>query len=559
MFRQLLILLSSASLISAAPDKANNDSLSTNSAKTKKKDPLNDPILNAPSSRSGKSAPGTLKPEKQETASKDNDTTTSSDSGSHFNQTGAEGFLANKDYNIESLTRKIFQNRSDLKEDSLAKAMADAYTTSPVIKEQIAALRASVEKTVQAKGEWRPTINGSLTSNLSKQRDKGDSTTQRSGSYAAASQKSESASVGVELRQNIFAGGQTINKVKEATSNYKAAKSDMTNTEQELLLNVATTYMSLMSKYAEIELLKRNEANLQETLKVTQDKFEVGEETRTSVAQAAAQLADGIAKRISTENQLEQLKASFETLTFRKPGKLSRPSLPKNLPASLEETLERARKNAPALLKAMEAERAARYAVDRVTGALLPSVDLIASSSASKTEAKSRYNQATPNRINPAKDRQVNNSVQVKMTIPLYEAGVTRSQRREASENAEQARIRIEQTRRSIVEKAVASWSKFKTAEAQVGQYRQQVEANLISLDGTQQELLVGSKILLDVLNAIKVLVESQVNLIGAEQNYLAAAYELMAAVGELTAKSLGLKVDLYDPDIHYRETTNSF
>lgn len=475
------------------------------------------------------------------------------------NHTGAEGFVNQGADNMETLIQKIFKETPNLQPDSLTKSMADAYQTSPQIKQQVSKVRATVEKTVQAKAGWRPTINGVLSSGLTRTNNSGDSTREPVGT-AVKKQKDASASAKVELRQNLFAGGQTINQMKETESAYKSEKAALVEAEQKVLLDVSSAYMSLMSKYAQIELLKRNETNLKETLKATQDKYDVGEETRTSVAQADAQLADGIAQRIAAEGELEQLKGTFEKLTFRKPGKLAQPKLPRNMPKTLEEAIERARTNSPSILKAMQDEKTARYTVDRVTGALLPSIDLVGSSGASRDHQDNRYARGpVPGLKNPQNNRQVNHSVQVQMSIPLYEAGNTRSQRREASENAEQQRIVIEQTRRAVSEQAVASWNKFKAAEGKIVEYKKQVQANLVSLDGTQQELLVGSKILLDVLNAIRLLVQSQVNLVAAEQDYLAAAYELMYVTGDLTAKAMGLKVDIYDPDIHYRETTNSF
>lgn len=479
-------------------------------------------------------------------------------------QTGTDVFLTDPVANIESLSQEIFKQLPDLKQDSLANAMADAYRTNPQIKQQLAAIRASVEKTVQAKSGWRPTINGTISSDLSRTNSGGDHIREqvlngRPGGISK-SKKAGSTSAKVELRQNLFAGGQTINQTREARAAYKSAKTYLTDIEQNILLQVSSTYLSLMSKYAEIELLKKNESALKATLNATQEKFNVGEETRTSVAQAEAQLADGIAQRVVAESALEQLKANFQTATFRKPGKLSRPEIPSNIPKSLDEVIAKAQLHAPTVIKAMYDEKAARYTVDRVTGALLPSVDLVGSSAASRTRTTSTYDAPPVGiTINPSNDRQVNHSVQLQMTIPLYEAGNTRSQRREAAENAEQARIRIEQARRDIVEKAITSWNKYKAAESRIVEYKRQVQANLVSLDGTQQELDVGSKILLDVLNAISKLVQSQVNLVQAEQDHLAAAYEVLFAIGQLTAKSMGLKVDFYDPDIHYRETTNSF
>ncbi len=486
-----------------------------------------------------------------------------SDLSSRSSYTGAEGYLTQKADDIASLTKKIFDKMPHLPKDSLFGSMADAYKTNPQIKQQIAAVRASVEKVVQAKSGWRPTLTATLSQGLTQANNKGDTIRQQvetSGSGVSKSQKDANSSAKLELRQNIFSGGQTVYQVKESEAAYQSSKATLIETEQNVLLQVSTSYMQLMSKYAEIELLKRNEVNLRETLKATQDKFDVGEETRTSVAQAEAQLADGIAQRINAEAELEQIKATFEKTTFRKAGRLTRPEIPSTMPKTLDEVIEKARVFSPTLTKAVYAEKSARFAVDRVTGALLPSVDLVGSSSASRDRLENKYVAArNPTVINPRNDRAVNHSVQVQMSIPLYEGGRVRSQRREAGESAEQSRIQIEQARREVVERAVAAWSRYKSAESRILEFKKQVEANLVSLDGTQQELLVGSKILLDVLNAISRLVQSQVNLVRAEQDYLSAAFEVLFVTGQLTAKSLGLQVSLYDPEIHYQETSNRF
>ncbi len=482
---------------------------------------------------------------------------------SQSSYTGAEGYLTQKADDIASLTKKIFDTMPHLPKDSLFGSMSDAYKTNPQIKQQIAVVRSSVEKIVQAKSGWRPSVTATLSQGLSQANNKGDTLKQQlqsSNTGVSKSQKDANASAKLELRQNLFAGGQTVYQVKESEAAYQASKATLTETEQNVLLQVSTSYMQLMSKYAEIELLKRNEVNLYETLKATQDKFDVGEETRTSVAQAEAQLADGIAQRINAEAELEQIKATFEKTTFRKAGRLTRPDIPKTMPKTLDEVIEKSRVFSPTLSKAMYAEKSSRYAVDRATGALLPSIDLVGSSSASRDRLENKYvNSSNALTVNPRNDRSVNHSVQVQMSIPLYEGGRTRSQRREASEAAEQSRIQIEQARREIVERAVGAWNRYKSAESRIVEYKKQVQANLISLDGTQQELLVGSKILLDVLNAISRLVQSQVNLVRAEQDYLSAAYEVLFVTGQLTAKSLGLHVNLYDPDVHYQETANRF
>ena len=465
-----------------------------------------------------------------------------------------------KSQGMLTLVQNSPENKKHRSEDSITQAMIDAYKTNPQIKAQRSAVRALDEGVVQAKAGWRPTITGNLTAGISRDNRNGDTIeeTLRRNQTATTAETNRFVSAGLELRQNLFAGGGTVYQTREAKSRVMAARAALADEEQNVLFQVCEAYLDLMTNIAELELLKQNEETLKKTLEATSQKYDIGEETRTSKAQAEGRHADAKARRQSAEAALEGARATFERITLRKAGNLSKPSLPSGIPTTLEEVLERTRLNFPKIIQAMNDETAARHAVDVRESELLPRLDLIGNSSARRDNKKDRFfGELNEPNINPYKDRSVGHSLQVQMTVPLYEAGLTRSQRRQATETAEQARIGIERIRRESMEQATQAWNRFKSATANVEFYHTQVRANQVSLEGTREELEVGSKILLDVLNAIGQLVESQRALVQAERDYYLSAYQLLYFMGDLTARGQRLKVDYYDPKEHYNATKN--
>lgn len=468
--------------------------------------------------------------------------------------------VRNQAQGMLTLVRNSPENKNRGLDDSISQAMVDAYKTNPQIKAQRAAVRALDEGIVQAKAGWRPTINGTLSAGIGRNNYSGDTideTINRQQTATTAS-RNNFLSAGVELRQNLFTGGGTVYQTREAKSRVMAARAALADEEQAVLLQACQAYLDLMTNIAELELLKQNEETLRKTLEATVQKYDIGEETLTSKAQAEGRYADAKARRQSAEATLDGSRATFERITFRKPGSLSKPTLPSGIPTSLDEVLERTRLNFPKIIQAMNDETAARHAVDVRESELLPKLDLIGNSNARRDRNKNRL-QGTQFEFNknPLNDRTWGHSLQVQLTVPLYEAGLTRSQRRQAAETAEQARIGIERIRRESMEQAIQAWNLYKSAHANLEFYRTQVRANQVSLDGTREELNVGSKILLDVLNAINQLVESQRALVQAERDYYLAAYQLLYFMGELTARGQKLKVDYYDPKTHYNATKN--
>lgn len=444
-------------------------------------------------------------------------------------------------------------------QDTILKAMESAYKTNPDILAQRAALRAADESIVQAKAGWRPRVNATISSGYGKKYNKGDNVNREEnlGRNPALTSDTGTQSAQFQVSQNLYNGGATIAAMEGAKANIKAQRAGLIEVEQGTLFAAIQAYLDLITQLAQLEVLRTNENFLKVTLQSTRDKFDVGEETRTSVAQAEAQHAEAIAKRQSAEAQLTAKVATYTQVVGRAPGKLQKPEVPKGLPKTVKEALDRARLNNPTVLKAQYAEITARRKVDELNGGLLPKLELVGTSSVEKSRTLSGL-AGTPAGLaattNTSNDTIVNHQVALNLTFPLYEAGSVRSQKRQAIESAEQTRIQIEAALRKIEQQLIAAFQNFEAAQSNLKYYKEQVLANEISVEGTRQEMLVGSKILLDVLNAQNKLLDAQLSLVQVEQNLYLSAYQIMVLMGMLTAKYLQLQVDHYDPTLHYKE-----
>jgi outer membrane protein len=437
---------------------------------------------------------------------------------------------------------------------SIDGALEAAYRNNSEMKELQAQVRAADEGVPQAMAGWRPTVFANAAVNGQKDILSGDVKNGDSGqSFPANGRNTSVANANLEVNQNLFNGGKTVHSTCKAESIVQAARAQLADKEREILFNAVQAYFNVIAKTAELEYRKSNETSLKGTLEATQAKYDVGEETLTAIAQSRASLADGRAQREAAEAALLTAEGVFEQVTGARPGKLTKPGEPTSLPAGLKEAIEIAKKNNPAILAALHQEKADRSAIKESNADLLPKVDLQGRLTRTIQNQKSYL---TSSRIHNA-DFTSSQAVSVNMRVPLYEGGSIRGRTRQLRETAEQNRIKIETARRKITQQLVEAWETYLAAKANVENYKIQVKSNETALEGTRQEMLVGSKILLDVLNAQQVLVNSQLNLVKAEQSYYQSAYSILANTGRLNALDLKLKVKRYDPRVHYHDVRN--
>jgi len=446
-------------------------------------------------------------------------------------------------------------------QQTLEEVLTAAYEYNSDIKGSRASVRAADEEVAKAKSGYRPTLDASGSVGISNQVNSGTSKDQGA---SPSSSKTKSGQLGVQFTQNIFKGWDTDASVAEAESRRESALLDLMEAEQSVFMNAITSHLTLLTLAAEVRLLKASVAFNQEQLNAAQAKFNVGEETRTSVAQAQAQLVSYMAQLTSKEAELEAQKAKFTQITGLTPGALIKPKEFTTLPQGLKEATDIAITENLEVRSRRYLADAAEHAKTKASSGLWPKIDFKAGSSFQRSGSKNKEvinpaNGVTSSTLPRTTNNQTNTNASLEISFPLYEGGAIRAGFRQAHEQSEQRRIEVETKRREVISKLAEQWAKFLSARANVEYYRQQVAAYEVSLEGTRQELAVGTKILLDVLDEQAKLTQAQQSLVNAEKDYYIAGFQLMSLIGRLTATHLNLPVQKYDADAHYQEAAYSW
>jgi outer membrane protein len=396
-----------------------------------------------------------------------------------------------------------------------------------------AALRAVDEGVPQALSNWRPDValtGSSGVSQITNTRETGSNVDQTRHPMRYA----------LEVTQPLFLGGRTVAATAQADHEVLAERARLVATEQAVFLDTATAFMNVFRDHDVLKLNINNEHVLRRQLEATRDRFKVGEITRTDVHQAEARLARAVADRIEAEGALNISRANYANVVGSvPPGELTLPPFLTDLPESKQQALEIALRGNPAVISAEFDRRAARDNTDNVRGELLPSVGL------SGILSRDRESSAECCRASSF-------AVILNVTIPLYQKGAVSSRLRQARQIAAQKALLIDQERRNAIETASASWDALVSAQARVRAFTTQIDASAIALDGVQREAEVGSRTVLDVLDAEQELLDSRVAHIRAQRDETVAAYQLLSSTGRLTAENLKLSLSLYDPQKHY-------
>ncbi len=419
-------------------------------------------------------------------------------------------------------------------------ALAKAYLNNPTLLSTRAGLRSTDESVPQALSDWRPTVEvtGSIGATVV------DSSTS---TETDRRQSRRPKDLGVSLTQPLFRGGRTLAATSGAENDIRAARARLLETEQNILLQAATAYLNVYRDQAVLRLNQNNEEVLQRQLEATRDRFEVGEITRTDVHQAEARLARSKADRIQPAGDLETSRANYLNIVGEPaPVTLTLPERVSDLPDSAEDAVRIAVVNNPGVIAAEFDRRASMDNVDEVWGELLPEVDVTASSTRELQTSSENSLRTT-------------HEVTLNLTIPIYQQGSVYSRLRQARQDAAESTLLIDTERRDAAEAGTQAYESHVTARAQVDAFQTQIEASIVALEGVQREAAVGSRTVLDILDAEQELLDSRVSHVRSERDELVAAYELMSALGRLTAKDLGLTVDLYDPREHYNEVRDKW
>ncbi|MEO1694948.1 MAG: TolC family outer membrane protein [Pseudomonadota bacterium] len=422
--------------------------------------------------------------------------------------------------------------------ESLTQAMTSAYANNPRLDAERARLRSTDEGVPQARSGWAPRVSADARYGYSEDKTKPTSTadgTSRPGSF------------GVTLTQPVFDGFQTRNTVKRAEARVRAGRAQLRATEADVLLAAVTAYMDVVRDSELLRLNKTNVKALRGELRAARERRAVREVTRTDVAQAQARLARGQSALDEVRADLRASQAEYRRLVGHAPKGVRMPPVSMRLvPRSLKTAVDFALREAPRVHIALYQEQEARHEVDRITGELLPRVQL---------DARYEENHDTSRTV----QRQTEASIFGRLTVPLFTGGETRARVR-AAKHQHVGRLQdIEEARRLVRSRVAASWSALRANRSRIRSDEIQVRASATALEGVRAEQQVGARTLLDVLNAEQELLEARAGLVRTKRNTIVAQYRLLAEIGRLDAEMLSLPTAIYDPQAHYEDAKSKW
>ena len=431
--------------------------------------------------------------------------------------------------------------------DTIEAALVRAYQNNPQLNAQRALVRSTDELVPQALSGYRPKV--ALTASAGYQysdsvTNTGDLNTVRPPPLHGANPPRN---VSLTVNQTLFNGQQTANKVRSQESNVSGAREALRSLEQTVLFNAASIYMDYLRDSAIVEVQRSNTRVLEQTLKQTQDRFNVGEVTRTDVAQSEAQLAAGRTQQLTAESNLTTTRSNFRRIIGNEPENLA-PGSPVDrfLPGTLPSAVALGLIQNPNVTSAMFGIDVSFLNVKVNEGALLPTVNLLTQVSQSYEQSLIQY-------------RAFNASAAVQLSVPIYQGGGEYSLIRQSKETLAQQRLILEQTRDQARANVVTTWGQLQAGKAQVSSAQAQVTASEIALNGVREEAKAGQRTTLDVLNAQQALVNARVALVTAQHDRVVASYNVLQSVGRLSPQVLKLPTTIYDPSVHYQQVRDSW
>jgi outer membrane protein len=432
--------------------------------------------------------------------------------------------------------------------DTLNESLILAYVNNPQLNSQRAIARQVDEGVPQALSGYRPQIAGTLNAGSQYLASTTRSNPgQAPAAYTTLSGNNTPAGGGVQIKQTLFNGFQTGNRTRAAEGQVSAARETLRLLEQTVLLDAATAYMNLLRDSAILELQRRNVEVLQEQLRQTRDRFQVGEVTRTDVAQAQSRLAAARSQLLTAQSNFTTSQAAYRRVIGIEPGKLA-PGAPVDRlsPRSLDVSVTQGMAEHPSVTAAMYGVDVAALAVKIAEGALYPTVTF--------TGSVQQQNESTLVGLQSFTAAAIG-----QISVPIFQGGTEYSTIRQSKEVLGQKRLDLDTTRDQARATVVQSWGQLEAAKATIQSSTAQVTASEIALNGVREEARVGQRTTLDVLNAEQDLVNARVALVTAQRDRVVASFTLLAAVGRLSPTVLGLNVTTYDARVHYHQVRDSW
>lgn len=426
--------------------------------------------------------------------------------------------------------------------DTLREALVSSYQTNPTLTAQRQALQATDATVAIARAAGRPQVSATVGLNR---------TITQSGLLINGG-KGPTVSASVDLSYPLFSGGAVRNSVRAAQTRVEAGRATVQAVEGDVFTQAVTAYMDVIRDRAIVELNQNNVRVLQTNLQATQDRFQIGDLTRTDVAQSEARLQLGRSQLATAEGQLTGSESRYRQVIGHAPGALAPPPPLPPLPTTADEAVRIALANNPDLVATARQAMAAGYDVNVARASRLPTLSAVAGDTYVNNLAGSS-GPFIPSSGNAT-------TVGLSARVPIFQGGLPAARIRQAQAQQGQALEQVVGTERAVVQAARAAFASYDAAQRAIQAETVAVQADQLALEGNRAEQSVGTRTIIEVLNAEQELLNSQVALVSARRDAYVAGFQLLNAMGQAQAQDLGLEGGpLYDPLGNYRRVANNW
>lgn len=425
--------------------------------------------------------------------------------------------------------------------ETLRDALVKTYATNPTIMAQRAQVRSLDEGVAIARAGRRPQISGTAGVNQNIYSSRGGFGTGRN------------FNAGVDISYPLFEGGATRNRIGAANERVLAGRAALRATEGDIFTEAVSVYMDVIRDRSIISLNQNQVRVLETNLRATRDRFEVGDLTRTDVAQSEARLALARSTLATAEGRLRSSEEAYRRVIGELPADLQPPPPLPPLPRTADEAVEIALANNPDLISIAAQIRAAGRDISVAEAARLPTVSGVTQGDYTNFLGSADEQFGGVGNANS----QTTSAVGVQARIPIYQGGVVSARVRQAQALRSQLLERGVETERFIVATTRAAFASYRAALEAIASNEVAVAANTLALEGTRAEQTVGTRNVLDVLNAEQELLNAQVALVSARRDAYVAGFALLNAMGRAEAEDLNLDGGaLYDPVANYNRVS---
>ncbi len=436
--------------------------------------------------------------------------------------------------------------------DTLREALVSAYQSNPTLTAQRQTLEETDATVAIAKAAGRPQVTGSV--GINRNLTRSGVILQEQGAGHDISLSTE-----VQLSYRLFDGGAVKNNVHAAETRVLADRATLSAVEGDVFTQAVTAYMNVIRDRSIVELNENNVKVLTTNLEATRDRFQIGDLTRTDVAQSEARLQLGRSQLATAQGNLTASEATYRQVVGHAPGELAPPPPLPPLPTTADEAVRISLANNPDLVSISRQAIAAGYDVRVAEAGRLPTLSAVGTGDYvdQLTGGTSVVNPVTNQRLNRAGTA---TSIGLSANIPIFQGGLPAARIRQTQARQGQVLEQVVGTERAVVQAARAAFATYDAAQRAIQSNTVAVQADQLALEGARAEQSVGTRTVLDVLNAEQELLNSQVALVSAKRDSYVAGFQLLNTMGQAQAQKLGLEGGpLYDPLGNYRRVANNW